>query len=194
MSLKKLHTNQLLLREFKKGNQKAFRKLFDLFWGPMFLNARSIVSNADIAKDIVQNIWVDLWQKREHLEIRNFEPYIFRAVNNGCFKHLRDNKFDTIQLEVITSLHLTSKSNVENQHDLEETQIVIEKSLNQMTPRCQQVFRLSRMEEVSNEEISLRLGISKRSVENQISLALKSIKHNLSNGQTSLTLLFMLFL
>ena len=182
MSLKKLHTNKLLLGEFKKGNQKAFRGLFDLFWEPMFLNARSIVSNADIAKDIVQNIWVDLWQKREHLEIRNFEPYIFRAVNNGCFKHLRDNKFNTIQLEVIKSLQLTSKSNAENQHDLEEAQVVIEKSLNQLTPRCQQVFKLSRMEEVSNEEISLRLGISKRSVENQISHALKSIRYNLTNA------------
>ncbi len=194
MSVKKLSTNDLLLADFQKGNQQAFRALFELFWEPMFVNAKSIVRNADIAKDIVQNIWVDIWEKREHREIRKIEPYIFRAVSNGCFKYLRDNKFNTVQFEVIKSLQLTSKSSVEHQHDLEETLINIEKSMSQLAPRCRQIFRLSRMEEFSNEEISQRLGISKGSVENQMSLALKSMKHNLVNASSSLTVLFIFLL
>jgi hypothetical protein len=61
MSVKKLNTNDLLLADFQKGNQQAFRTLFELFWEPMFVNAKSIVRNADIAKDSVQNIWVDTY-------------------------------------------------------------------------------------------------------------------------------------
>lgn len=190
MSTAKSNTNKLLLEQFKNGNRKAFRKLFELFWEPMFVNAKSILMDEGIAKDIVQDIWLNLWQKRDVREIKNFEAYIFKSVNNGCFKYLRDNKFNTLQLQVIASLELISESDVENQHNLDQTQFVIEKSLTGLPPRCQQIFRLSRMEAASNEEIALRLGISKRSVENQMSIALKSIRENLTLAQSSLTSFF----
>lgn len=193
MSMAKLNTNTLLLEEFKKGNQKAFRKLFELFWEPMFVNAKSIVLDEGIAKDIVQDIWLNLWKKRENCEIINFQAYIFKSVNNGCYKYLRDNKFNTIQLQVIDLLEPISDSEIENQHNLDQTKFLIEKSLTGLPPRCQQIFRLSRMEAASNEEIALRLGISKRSVENQMSMALKSIRQNLTLAQSSLTTLFIFF-
>lgn len=193
MSTTKSKTNKLLLEEFKKGNRKAFRKLFELFWEPMFVNAKSIVLDEGIAKDIVQDIWLNLWQKRENSEIVNFEAYIFKSVSYGCYKYLRDNKFNTSQLQVIESLEPISESNVENQHNLDQTKFVIEKSLMGLPPRCQQIFRMSRVEAASNEEIASRLGISKRSVENQMSIALKSIRQNLTLAQSSLTSLFTFF-
>lgn len=186
-------TNKLLLEEFKKGNQRAFRRLFELFWEPMFVNAKSIVLDENIAKDIVQDIWLNLWQKRGHLKIVNFKAYIFKSVDYGCFKYLRDNKYNTIQLQVIDSLELISDSEIENQHNLDLTKFLIEKSLTGLTPRCQQIFRLSRLEAASNEEIAERLGISKRSVENQMSIALKSIRRNLTLAQSSLTSFFIFF-
>src|SRR5680860_345387 len=106
---KKENHNELLLAEFKNGNQKAFRKLFELFWERMFYNAKFIVINEDLAKDIVQNIWVELWEKKENLKIRNFQAYVFKAVQYGCYKYLRDNKFNATQLEVIESLQLTAE-------------------------------------------------------------------------------------
>ncbi|WP_190809555.1 RNA polymerase sigma-70 factor [Flagellimonas sp. S3867] len=190
MSVTKPKTNKLLLAEFKKGNKKAFKKLFELFWEPMFINAKSIVLDEDVAKDIVQEIWLNLWQKREHSTIKNFEAYIFRSVTNGCFKYLRDHKLKTTHLQAIEALELPTESNVENQHNLDQTQFIIEKSLTELPPRCQQIFRLSRMEAASNEEIAKRLGISKRSVENQMSIALKSIRQNLRLAQSTLTSFF----
>ena len=170
-----------MLEGLKEGNKKAFCQLFELYWEPMFVTAKSYLLNDDLAKDIVQNIWVKLWTERERLEIVNFEPYVLRAVKNNCFKYLRDNKFSPYQLEIIESLQLVSKSKVENQHNLCKTQFVIEKSLHQLSPRCRQIFKLSRIDEYSNEEIAKHLGISKRSVENQVSKALKYIRHNLAN-------------
>jgi RNA polymerase sigma-70 factor (ECF subfamily) len=70
-------------------------------------------------------------------------------------------------------------ADIENQHNLEATQKVIDKSLEDLSPRCQQIFTLSRIEDVTNEEIALKLGISKRTVENQISHALKIIRRHL---------------
>jgi len=190
MSVAKPKTNKLLLAEFKKGNKKAFKKLFELFWEPMYVSARSIIIDENIAKDIVQDIWVNLWQKRECWDIKNFESYIFKSVNNGCFKYLRDSTLKVEHLQVIESLELTSHSNIETQQNLEQTQFIIERSLTQLPPRCQQIFRLSRMESASNEEIAQRLGISKRSVENQISIALKSIRQNLRIAPSTLTSFF----
>ncbi|MEC3908668.1 RNA polymerase sigma-70 factor [Tamlana sp. 2201CG12-4] len=186
MISEKTNSDKLLLLEFKKGNEKVFRKLFDLFWEPMFINAKSIVMDENVAKDIVQNVWINLWNHRESKDIKNFKGYVFKAVNNGCYKYLRDNKFNKIQLDSIESLALPSKPLVEKHYDLEDTQIAIENSLSNLPPRCQQIFRLSRMEELSNEEIALHLGISKRSVENQLSKALKLIRQHLSVIQSFL--------
>lgn len=176
---KDFHTNQLLLAHFKDGNQKAFRTLFDRYWEDMFCKANSILRNRDVAQDVVQEIWIHLWNQREKLEVSHFEAYIFSSVSYGCYKYLRDNKFNPSQLKVIDTLQL-SNAEVENQHDLEATQKVIEQSLEELSPRCQQIFTLSRIEDVPNEEIALQLGISKRSVENQVSLALKVIRRHLA--------------
>lgn len=179
MSKEKAYTNELLLSQYRNGNRKVFQKLFEMYWESMFLKAKSILFDGDVAKDIVQDIWVELWKSRESREIKNFEAYIFKAVSYGCFKYLRDNKFNTVQLNVIDSLKFC-KPEIENQYDLEETNIVITNSLKELSPRCQEVYQLSRVENNTNEEIALQLGISKRSVENQVSLALKSIRRNLS--------------
>ena len=146
----------------------------------MFVKANTILGNREIAQDIVQEIWINLWNGREELEITNFEAYIFQSVSYGCYKHLRNHKFNKVQLQVIDSLQ-SIKSNVENQHNLEATQKVIDKSLNELSPRCQQIFRLSRLEDVTNEDIAMKLGISKRSVENQVSIALKVIRQHLDS-------------
>jgi RNA polymerase sigma-70 factor (ECF subfamily) len=176
---KKFHTNELLLNHFKSGNQKAFRTLFDQYWEDMFCKANSILRNRDAAQDVVQEIWIHLWNQREKLEVSHFEAYIFRSVSYGCYKYLRDNKFNDSQLKIIDTLQL-SNAEVENQHNLEATQKVIDQSLEELSPRCQQIFTLSRIEEVPNEEIAMQLGISKRSVENQVSLALKVIRRHLA--------------
>lgn len=187
------NTNKLLFEEVKNGNQKAFRKLFELYWDSMFTNAKSIVMDENIAKDIVQDIWLNLWQKRKNLNIKYFEAYIFRSVKYGCFKYLRDNKFNATQTQALESLESLGAPDIENQHSLDETQLVIEISLRALPPRCQQIFSLSRMEAVSNDEIASQLGISKRSVENQVSIALKSIRQNLILAQSSIITLFFFF-
>lgn len=188
----KTHNNDLLLTHFRNGNQKAFKTLFDQYWEVMLVKANSILTDRDVAQDIVQDIWINLWNQRGKLVISNFEAYIFRAVRYGCYKYLRDNKFTTTQLKTIDSLVIES-SNVENQQNLEATQKLIDKSLEELSPRCQQIFTLSRIDDIPNEEIALKLGISKRSVENQVSLALRVIRRHLTSLYFLSFIYFLLF-
>ncbi len=191
MSEKSSYTNDLLFVQFKKGNGKAFRKLFELYWEPMFIRAKSMVRNEDVAKDIIQDIWKDLWERRETLEIANFKSYTTRAVINASYNYFRANKFSTEHLEIARSINLSIGPETEQAHDLEQTEHIIEKSLTELTPRCQQIFRLSRVEGMPNEKIASILGISKGTVENQISHSLKLIRRNLD--LIKFLLLFMLF-
>tara|TARA_R110001606_G_scaffold394659_2_gene565783 strand:- start:597 stop:1181 length:585 start_codon:yes stop_codon:yes gene_type:complete len=189
---KSLQNNKILCAHLKNGNQKAFKTLFDQYWEAMLVRANSILRDKEVAQDIVQEIWIKLWNQREELEITNFDSYIFRSVSYGCFKYLRDNKFTTSQLEIIDSLSISS-TDIENQYNLEATQKVIYKSLEELSPRCQEIFTLSRIEDVPSEEIALKLGISKRSVENQVSLALKVIRRHLASLHIISFLYFLFF-
>ncbi|MDO6518106.1 RNA polymerase sigma-70 factor [Zobellia uliginosa] len=183
----------MLLTCFRSGNQKAFKTLFDRYWEPMFVKANIILQDSAVAQDVVQDIWINLWNKREQLEIKNFESYISRSVRYGCYKYLRDSKFTVVQLQIIDSLPLAT-TDIDNLYNLEATQKVINESLEELPPRCQEIFTLSRIEDVPNEEIAIKLGISKRSVENQVSLALKVIRRHLAALHIFSILYFLLYL
>lgn len=174
------NSQKLLINELKKGNEKAFRKLFDMYWEPLFQRANKVIMDENAAKDVVQNVWIDIWLKRETRNYENFKAYIFKAVNNNCYKYFRDNKFDKLQLDIIDSLNFSLKAESNLEHDFEQTNYIVQKSLEELTPRCKQIYTLSRIENTSNDEIASLLGISKRSVENQISTALKTIKKKLA--------------
>ncbi|KKN10198.1 hypothetical protein LCGC14_1038960 [marine sediment metagenome] len=189
MAYTKSNSDDLLFEEVRNGNQKVFRKLFDMHWESMFCLAKSILIEEHIAKDVVQDFWLNLWIKRKSLNIKNFEAYIYKSVKYGCFKYLRDNKFNVLQISTVRSLEFAVGSDIENQHSLDETRHIIENSLNPLSPRCKKIFKMSRFEAFSNEEIASELGISKRSVENQLSLALKSIRLKLTLLQSFLTIL-----
>jgi len=186
--------HKLLVDAFKNSNQKAFQKLFEFYWEGMFYSAKVIVVSEDAAKDVVQDIWINLWENRQKLEIRNIQSYLFTAVRYECFKYLKNHKFNTVQLEIIKSLKLCTEPTVKNLHDLEETQISIDTALCRLSPRCRQIFKLSRIHNTSNDEIAVRLGISKRSVENQISIALKYIRQNLTPTRFSIYVFVTTFL
>ncbi|WP_276168393.1 RNA polymerase sigma factor [Zobellia alginiliquefaciens] len=187
---KKNHSDNLLVAQFKEGNQRAFQVLFEKYWEVMFIKANAILGNRAAVEDIIQEVWINLWKLREKRDIADFQAYLFQSVRYGCYKYLRDNKFNNVQIKVINSLPLISEAEIEGQHNLVHVQTIIDKSLKELTPRCQQIFRLSRMEHTTNEEIAIKFGISKRSVENQVSLALKVIRRHMATLHAILLYLF----
>lgn len=168
-------TVTLLVRKLNTSDPKAYSLLFDLFWEDTYVHAFSLVQNEHTAKDIVQEIWIDVWNRRKAFHDKNFEAYLHKAVRNNCYKYFRSNKFNTVHIEVIESLAVYA-SKVEQKHNLSAMERKIERAIRCLPKRCQQIFRLSRYEDVPNEKIALDLGISKRTVENQLSKALKAIR------------------
>lgn len=179
--MKHPHTNEAqykLAVRVKASDRDAFNSLFSMLWEPMYVYAASLVMNDSLAKDLVQEIWIDYWQRRESIEVDNIKSYLFKAIRYKCYNALRDAKFNKTQIEAANSVYVASETELEE--DVLELSKRIDVSVSTLPQRCQEVFRLSRIHNISNKEIAQQLNISHRSVENQISFALRRLRKDLS--------------
>ncbi|MGS2761160.1 RNA polymerase sigma-70 factor [Sinomicrobium sp. M5D2P9] len=179
--------------QVQAGNTRAFNQLYTELWEPLYVHARALVMDEDKAKDILQEIWVDYWQRRNKIDTANIRAYLFRAVKYKSYNYLRDHKFNHVQLEAIHAL-----ADVVPEQDTEDHAYLfaslIEPSLERLPSRCQSIFKLSRIEGYSNDEIARLLNISKRTVENQISLAMKRLRTDLQGREWALVLFYLYML
>lgn len=167
-----------LAKQIRKSDRNAFNALFELMWEPMYVYASSIIMDDSVAKDLVQEVWIDYWQRREDLDIQTIRPYLYKAIRYKCYNTLRDSKFNETQIEAANSIYVTSE--IELEEDVDELSIRIHDTIASLPARCQEVFTLSRINNINNREIAEKLNISQRSVENQISFALRKLRKDLS--------------
>lgn len=137
--------------------------------------ALRIVGDADMAEDIVATTFANVWQKiNEGLEIDNFKAYLYQAVRNECLLYLR-NKKETVGLENIQEVD-------EETMDTAERDAKIWKAIEDLPPKCREVFLLSKRDGLSNEEIAEKMGISIKTVKNQMTKAFSRLREALSSG------------
>ncbi|MBO0321643.1 RNA polymerase sigma-70 factor [Muricauda sp. CAU 1633] len=167
-----------LAKQIHKSDRNAFNTLFELMWEPMYVYASSVIMDDSVAKDLVQEVWIDYWQRREDLDIQTIRPYLYKAIRYKCYNTLRDSKFNETQIEAANSIYVTSE--IELEEDVDELSIRIHDTIASLPARCREVFTLSRINNINNREIAEKLNISQRSVENQISFALRKLRKDLS--------------
>lgn len=159
------------------SDEQAFHILFERYWEDLYVIAKAILQDSEIAKDLVQDVFISFWQKRQYIVNDNIKGYLKQAIRNSVFKHLRDNKFSKLHEELIVSI--PDKENILDILDFNQTDSLINEYLNELPDRCREVFLLSRKEQLSNTEIAEKLGLSKRTVETHISNALKILRPKL---------------
>ncbi|MEM1338672.1 MAG: RNA polymerase sigma-70 factor [Bacteroidota bacterium] len=162
----------------KDSDRIPFDSLFNLLWEPMFIYASSLVMDPNTAKDLVQDVWVDYWQRSNEIEVYNIKAYLYKAIRYRCYNYFRDQKFNETQLEAANTILVIPE--IEQLADVIELSERINATIEGLPKRCQEVFTLSRINDISNGEIARKLNISKRSVENQISLALRKLRKDLT--------------
>lgn len=167
-----------LMQAVANSDKNAYNSLYELLWEPMYLYASSIIMDDNLAKDLVQEVWLDYWNRRKVLQVKNIKSYLYKAVRYQCYNKLRDSKFNATQIEIANSL--SSPAAIELEEDVTALYCKIEIILSGLPKRCQEVFRLSRINDYSNNQIAKALNISQRSVENNISIALRKLRKELS--------------
>lgn len=181
-------TNNILINAFNNGDRKTFEMIFETYWDPLFLHALKKTGNAHEAEDLVQDIFLDLWNKRAQLSIHtNLEAYLFTAVKYKFYNAVRNKKI------IIESFD--GKENdlgiQDDDMDFEEMYEKIQDTVEKLPVRCREVFKLSRYELLSSKEIAHRLGLSPQTVNNRISQSLTIIKREMKESPF---LLFIFFL
>jgi RNA polymerase sigma-70 factor (ECF subfamily) len=170
--------------------EQAFRDYFTLLTNIAF----SVVKEEDTAKDIVQQVFLKLWHKKETLEIRNqLKSYLHRAVINTSINFLERNK--KIKLEAdISSLEIHQSYIEPDDSRTANIEMSVKTAIDSLPEKCRLVFSLSRFSEMRNKDIAQSLGISVKAVEKHIGRALKELRIKLEPVyKTFASILFFLF-
>jgi RNA polymerase sigma-70 factor (family 1) len=178
MSLNKC-TDAELWEAICQNDKKAFDALFERYWTTVYKTAVAYLKDSDAASQIVHDIFLNIWEKRHCYEIRSFKSYLTTAARYHVFKALKAKKADNIIfVEDYTQLELSSIKENEGSENIrtQELKNELEASLSQLPKRCQEIFSLSRTNQLSNDEIAAKLSISKRTVENQLTVALQYLR------------------
>lgn len=158
----------------RDGEKTAYNLLFSRYWGKMYQTANNMLNDAAASETVVHDVFLTLWLKREELEIGHFRNYIISATRYHVYRVLKSRKaFAIVEAEEHMAAILNT---VEEKIQEQSFRKQLHASLHNLPKRCQEIFLLSREEQLSNQEIAERLNISKRSVENQITHALQQLR------------------
>jgi RNA polymerase sigma-70 factor (ECF subfamily) len=185
------------VRRIKQGDKEVFRNLFEIYYQRLFLYAKSYVEDADTAKDIVQDLFINLWEKRKNLVIiSSLSSYFFRAIHNRSIQFLRHKKVISkykekhlLKLKEAEILYNTSVDFTLSDVQFNEIRDILNKTYNSLPAKTREVFRLSREEAKSNPTIANTLNINIKTVEYYITKALK-VFHNALKDYFVLFILF----
>lgn len=170
-------SDEALLEMMKAGHDWALKEIFDRYHLRLFRLAAGVLKDEDISKDLVQDIFIDLWKRRASCDIRNLSNFLFRAIKFQVLNYIRNTKLHAGHLAVIGSIK--SNNQTEDSLNLKETEEILQKAIEELPPRCREVFELSRMQNLSHKEISTKLNISTKTIEVQISKALAVLRERL---------------
>ncbi len=165
-----------ILNYLKQNNQKGIEYLFNDYFEMLCLRSIRVVKKREVAEDLVQDLFLEIWNKRETLNITSsIKSYLFRSIVNRSLNWLRANKqiFDEVD-EGVTNRG--DEYNVTHTMQKNELEDYITICIDELPEKCRLVFILSRFEELSYKEIANKLEISVKTVENQISKALKLLR------------------
>ncbi|MCX6214152.1 RNA polymerase sigma-70 factor [Spirosoma sp.] len=185
--------DELLLLYLRTGDENAFREIYLRYWKKLFSIARHKIQALDAVEELVQDIFLRLWERRESLQIDQLDAYLFTAVRYACINHIKSTLVKEKHADYAYVHYNDASYATDEQLDLDELMDAVEQQLNDLPEKTRQIFRLNRLEYQSVKEISTSLKVPERTVEYHISQAIKSLRVYLRDYLLTglLTMLFM---
>ena len=179
----------------QKGSYSDFNKLYDLYADRLYGFAYNLTHSSEMAEEIVQEVFLKIWQMREHLSPEySFRSFLFTIAKNKFLNDLRNRLTLISYYEYITKLDDATErgeNSTESEFNFNELNEQVLQSKDKLSKRQKMIFEMSKEEGLSNQEIALKLGISEQSVRNQLSSALKVLREELIKIGFSFALFFM---
>jgi RNA polymerase sigma-70 factor (family 1) len=166
-----------LLKQLQHGSEQAFSKIYDLYSKQLYRNILYLVKDEEIAEEILQDLFLMLWLKREHIDPnRKWLSYLYESANRMVITHFRRAAKDQRIINHLILLTVDHVMSVEDQMINRETHELLSKAIESLPAQRKQVFNLCKIEGKSYQEAADILGISPLTIRNQIVAANKSLK------------------
>ena len=176
-------TDDDLVTLLKQSDEQAFAQIYKRYAEKLAGFAGSKLYSLDDAHDILHDLFVKLWEGREQLHITaNLQSYLFAVIRHRIIDKIRKNITREEYASAVQSMAVSYDADAGKQVELKDLQKTIGDSLNQLSPRVKEIYKLSREEGLSNREIAEKLDLSEQTVKNQLSAALKHLRQTLGSA------------
>ena len=176
-----MHNDLDILKSLANDDLKAFTFLFEEHYSFLCNYVVKLSNDPDLAEDIVQNCFIKLWNKRKKVDPdKNIKNYLVKICHNDFLQYIKQKKKEKsllymLRSEVVHELYLENTTQKNKRIDQ------LREVINELPPRCKEIFIYSKFEKLKYAEIADKMGISKKTVENQISKALSILKRRLNH-------------
>ncbi|RKS03049.1 RNA polymerase sigma factor [Flavobacterium sp. 102] len=189
--MKNYSDNTILTESLKNGNEEAFAYLVDTYHHKLCVYANTLVKDVYCAEDIVQNVFAKVWEKRNRLNPDYaIKSFLYKSVYNEFIDHYRKN----ISLLSLEKKHFKTLNEIlldDDSESLNEVIEIVKKEIQNLPPKCKEVFILSKQQGLTNNEIAEYLNVSVKAVEAQITKAFSILRSSMKEKIKSF--LFLLF-
>ncbi len=175
------YSDFLLLEKIRNSDYHAFQILYEKYYQLLFNFSKRFVIESFIADDIVQDVFIKIWEKRKGLRIsEDIKSYLFSAVKNTSLNYLKSEQ----KRAQHTNIHSIQNQTIINQSEieLEEFRNYLLDCIYKLPPRCLEVFKKSRFDGLKQDKIADSLNITKKTVKAQVGKALRLIKECINKG------------
>lgn len=167
-----------LMERLRAGDDLALKVIYKKYWNQLYTSAHNMLQDQQGCEDIIQELFINLWNKREQIEIKaSLKSYLFASVRYEVYRQVRhgsvrEDIFENIQDRLQTP---SEYGNIEHRELLSYVNSIV----NSLSEKCKVVYKLSREEHLSHKEIAGKLDISTKTVENHLNKALRQLRISL---------------
>jgi RNA polymerase sigma-70 factor (family 1) len=168
---------KLLIKQLHQGSETAFTLLYDKYSKQLYRNIFRLVKDEDIAQELLQDLFLKIWESREHINPeKSFKSFLYKVAENLVYAHFRKIAKDN---RIIARLVMSSAefdTNVEDAIINKENQDLLKKAIEHLSPQRKHIYTLCKLDGKSYEEVSSELGISVSTISDHIVKANKAVK------------------
>ncbi len=181
------------LKDLANDDERVFRIVFDYYKAPFHATAFKMTRSADIAEEIIQEVFVTIWLKRKLVaDAENPEGYLFTILHNSIYSHFRKLAQERRLESKLKQLREDSYNNIETLLIEKEDRSILENVINRLPPQQRLIYKLAKQDGISREAIATQLKISPNTVRNHLAAAVDHLQTYLKKSVSAIILIFTL--
>jgi len=166
-----------IVKKIIEGDERAFEIVFKKYYQRLCLYAARFVYSSESAEEVVQEVFVRFWERSDSLNPESsLAAYLYRSVYNTCLNQIKHEKVKENYKAYVLNYMSVESQNLQDSEEQQELLKLVGQAIEELPPRCSEIFKMSRYEGLKYQEIADHLGISLKTVEVQMGKALRVLR------------------